>query len=34
VPAAWATLARSAPHVQIDLTEMEPDESLPAAEAA
>jgi DNA-binding transcriptional LysR family regulator len=30
VPAAWAALARSAPHVQIDLTEMEPDESLPA----
>ena len=30
VPAAWAALARSAPQVQIDLTEMEPDESLPA----
>jgi DNA-binding transcriptional LysR family regulator len=29
VPAAWATLARSAPHVEIDLTEMEPEESLP-----
>jgi DNA-binding transcriptional LysR family regulator len=31
VPAAWAALARSAPQVQIDLTEMEPEESLPAA---
>lgn len=30
VPPAWATLARSAPHVEIDLTEMEPEESLPA----
>ncbi len=30
VPAAWAALARSAPQVQIDLTEMEPEESLPA----
>jgi len=30
VPAAWAALARSAPRVQLDLTEMEPDESLPA----
>jgi DNA-binding transcriptional LysR family regulator len=30
VPAAWAALARSAPQVRIDLTEMEPDESLPA----
>jgi DNA-binding transcriptional LysR family regulator len=30
VPAAWAALAQSAPHVQLDLTEMEPDESLPA----
>jgi DNA-binding transcriptional LysR family regulator len=30
VPAAWAALARSAPHVQLDLTEMEPEESLPA----
>jgi len=30
VPAAWAALARSAPNVQIELTEMEPDESLPA----
>jgi DNA-binding transcriptional LysR family regulator len=30
VPAAWAALARSAPHVQIHLTEMEPEESLPA----
>jgi DNA-binding transcriptional LysR family regulator len=29
VPAAWATLARSAPHVEIGLTEMEPEESLP-----
>ena len=28
--AAWGALARSAPHVQLDLTEMEPDESLPA----
>jgi DNA-binding transcriptional LysR family regulator len=30
VATAWAALARSAPHVQLDLTEMEPDESLPA----
>lgn len=30
VPAAWAALSRSAPHVEIDLTEMEPEESLPA----
>ena len=30
VPAAWAALARSAPQVQLGLTEMEPDESLPA----
>ena len=30
VPGAWAALARSAPHVEIDLTEMEPEESLPA----
>jgi DNA-binding transcriptional LysR family regulator len=30
VPAAWAALARAAPNVQIDLTEMEPEESLPA----
>jgi DNA-binding transcriptional LysR family regulator len=30
VPAAWAALAHAAPHVQLDLTEMEPDESLPA----
>jgi DNA-binding transcriptional LysR family regulator len=30
VPGAWAALARSAPQVRIDLTEMEPDESLPA----
>lgn len=30
VPAAWAALARSAPDVRIDLTEMEPEESLPA----
>jgi DNA-binding transcriptional LysR family regulator len=30
VPAAWAALARSAPRVQLDLTEMEPEESLPA----
>jgi DNA-binding transcriptional LysR family regulator len=30
VPAAWAALGRSAPQVRIDLTEMEPDESLPA----
>jgi DNA-binding transcriptional LysR family regulator len=30
VPVAWAALARSAPQVQLDLTEMEPDESLPA----
>jgi DNA-binding transcriptional LysR family regulator len=30
VPAAWAALARSAPHVQIDLVEMEPEEALPA----
>ena len=31
VPPAWAALARSAPHVQLDLVEMEPEESLPAA---
>jgi len=30
VPAAWAALARSAPQVHLDLTEMEPEESLPA----
>lgn len=30
VPAAWAALARAAPNVQLDLTEMEPEESLPA----
>jgi DNA-binding transcriptional LysR family regulator len=30
VATAWAALASSAPHVQLDLTEMEPDESLPA----
>jgi DNA-binding transcriptional LysR family regulator len=30
VAAAWGALAQSAPHVQLDLTEMEPDESLPA----
>jgi DNA-binding transcriptional LysR family regulator len=30
VPAAWAALAGSAPHVRLDLTEMEPEESLPA----
>ena len=30
VPAAWAALARAAPQVQLDLTEMEPEESLPA----
>jgi DNA-binding transcriptional LysR family regulator len=30
VPAAWAALADSAPQVQLDLTEMEPEESLPA----
>jgi DNA-binding transcriptional LysR family regulator len=30
VPTAWTALARSAPHVQLDLTEMEPEESLPA----
>ena len=30
VPRAWAALARSAPHVQLDLVEMEPEESLPA----
>ena len=30
VPAAWATLAGSAPQVRLDLTEMEPEESLPA----
>lgn len=30
VPAAWARLARSSPHVVIELTEMEPEESLPA----
>jgi DNA-binding transcriptional LysR family regulator len=30
VPAAWADLARSAPQVRLELTEMEPEESLPA----
>jgi DNA-binding transcriptional LysR family regulator len=30
VPPAWATLAQSAPHVQLDLVEMEPEESLSA----
>jgi DNA-binding transcriptional LysR family regulator len=30
VPAAWAALARSAPHVRLDLMEMEPEEALPA----
>jgi DNA-binding transcriptional LysR family regulator len=30
VAAAWEALARSAPRVQIELTEMEPEESLPA----
>lgn len=30
VAAAWVALARAAPNVQLDLTEMEPDESLPA----
>src|ERR1700729_835656 len=30
VAGAWAALARSAPQVQLDLTEMEPEESLPA----
>jgi DNA-binding transcriptional LysR family regulator len=30
VASAWAALARSAPHVQLDLEEMEPGESLPA----
>jgi DNA-binding transcriptional LysR family regulator len=30
VPGAWSALRRSAPHVQLDLHEMEPDESLPA----
>jgi DNA-binding transcriptional LysR family regulator len=30
VPGAWAALARSAPHVRLDLTEMEPEEALPA----
>jgi DNA-binding transcriptional LysR family regulator len=30
VPAAWAALGRSAPQVRLDLTEMEPEESLPA----
>ncbi len=30
VAAAWASLARSAPQVQLELTEMEPGESLPA----
>jgi DNA-binding transcriptional LysR family regulator len=30
VAAAWPALARSAPHVEIDLTEMEPEESVPA----
>ena len=30
VPTAWAALAGSAPEVRLDLTEMEPEESLPA----
>jgi DNA-binding transcriptional LysR family regulator len=30
VPAAWAALAASAPRVRLELTEMEPEESLPA----
>jgi DNA-binding transcriptional LysR family regulator len=30
VPVAWAALAGSAPQVRLDLTEMEPEESLPA----
>ena len=30
VPAAWVALAQAAPNVQLDLTEMEPEESLPA----
>lgn len=30
VPAAWAALARTAPYVRLNLTEMEPEESLPA----
>jgi DNA-binding transcriptional LysR family regulator len=30
VASAWAALAGSAPHVQLDLEEMEPEESLPA----
>jgi DNA-binding transcriptional LysR family regulator len=30
VPTAWASLARSAPQVRLELTEMEPEESLPA----
>jgi DNA-binding transcriptional LysR family regulator len=30
VATAWAALSRSAPHVQLDLEEMEPEESLPA----
>jgi DNA-binding transcriptional LysR family regulator len=30
VPAAWAALTASAPQVRLDLTEMEPEESLPA----
>jgi DNA-binding transcriptional LysR family regulator len=32
VPAVWSALARSSPHVKIDLTEMEPEESLPAVQ--
>jgi len=30
VPAAWAALAAAAPQVRLELTEMEPEESLPA----
>ena len=30
MPAAWAALAGSAPQVRLELTEMEPEESLPA----
>src|SRR5438105_6762101 len=30
VPAAWSALAGSAPQVQLDVTQMEPEEALPA----
>jgi DNA-binding transcriptional LysR family regulator len=34
VPTAWSTLTHTTPHLQLELHEMEPDESLPALLAA